>query len=61
MSEINNLNFIKKNGMNNLFKKQMKEWKCEECGELICCHNGICYNCGVENLKNKKRRYRWEN
>lgn len=60
MSEIDNLIFIKENGEYKFLKKQMKEWKCENCGELICCHNGICFNCGIDKLKIKKRRYRWD-
>jgi hypothetical protein len=60
MSEIENLNFIKEFGIKKFLKQQEKKWKCEECGELISCHNGICYSCGIDKLKNKKRRYRWE-
>jgi hypothetical protein len=29
------------------------------CGGLICCHNGICFNCSLEKLRNKKQKYRW--
>jgi hypothetical protein len=27
---------------------------------LICCHNGICFNCSLEKLRNKKQKYRWD-
>lgn len=60
MSEIGNLNFIEKNGIRRFLKQQNDEWGCKKCGELICCHNGICYNCESEKLITKKRRYRWE-
>jgi hypothetical protein len=60
MSEIENLKFIKEYGVNKFIKQQVKKWKCEKCGELICCHNGICYNCEADKLKTKKRRFRWE-
>jgi hypothetical protein len=26
---------------------------------MVCCHNGICFNCGLEKLRNKKKKYRW--
>jgi hypothetical protein len=30
------------------------------CGELISCHNGLCFNCDLEKLKSKKQKYRWD-
>jgi hypothetical protein len=26
---------------------------------MICCHNGLCYNCDLEKLRKKKHKYRW--
>lgn len=60
MSEIENLNFIEEFGIKKFLKQQEEIWKCSKCGELVCCHNGICYNCEQDKLKNKKRRFRWE-
>ena len=60
MSMIENLSFIKEHGMQNFLEEQAKRWKCPNCGELISCHNGICYSCGLEKLRNKKEKYRWE-
>jgi len=60
MSLIDNLEFIKKNGITNFLKIQEKKWQCPKCGEVICCHNGICFNCGSDKLRNKKKLYRWE-
>ena len=60
MSMIENLNFIKKHGMQNFLEEQEKLWKCPNCGELVCCHNGICFNCELEKLRNKKEKYRWQ-
>jgi hypothetical protein len=59
VSLIENLNFIKKHGMKNFLAEQERLWKCPNCGELVCCHNGICFNCELEKLRNKKEKYRW--
>jgi hypothetical protein len=59
MSMIENLNFIKENGMKKFLNSQEKTWKCQDCGELISCHNGLCFNCDLEKLKNRKQKYRW--
>jgi len=38
-------------------KKEEEKWKCTECGEIICCHNGLCLNCNLDTLlQNKKNR-----
>jgi hypothetical protein len=60
MSMIDNLGFIKLNGIQRFLEKEEEKWRCPECGGVISCHNGICFSCGLEKLKNKKRRYRWE-
>lgn len=60
MSMIENLEYIKKHGMEKFLKKEEKKWRCPECGGVICCHNGICFSCGLEKLKNKKLKYRWD-
>lgn len=45
--------------MEEFLKKEHEKWRCTECGEIICCHNGLCLNCNMDTLlKNKK--YRWE-
>lgn len=59
MSMIENLNFIKQNGIEKFLKSQEETWKCPNCGELISCHNGLCFNCDLEKLRNKKKKYRW--
>ena len=60
MSEIENLEYIKAHGMAAFLKREGEKWKCPECGGVICCHDGICFACGLEKLKNKKKKYRWE-
>jgi hypothetical protein len=60
MSMIENLEFIRDNGIEEFLRRETEKWRCPDCGGVICCHNGICYNCGLEKLKSLKRRYRWE-
>jgi hypothetical protein len=59
MSMIENLDDIKDYGIKKFLEQQEKKWKCPECGGVICCHNGICYSCGLEKLKNKRKKYQW--
>ncbi|MDW7669857.1 MAG: DUF3795 domain-containing protein [Bacillota bacterium] len=58
MSMIKNLEFIREYGMDRFLKEEEKNWKCPECGDVICCHNGLCLNCNVDTLV-KNRKYRW--
>jgi len=60
MSMIENLGYIKKNGMKQFLESQKDKWRCPDCNGVICCHNGICFNCGLDTLREKKNRYRWE-
>lgn len=60
MSELENLQFIKEEGIERFLQRETEKWRCPQCGDTVCCHNGICYNCGIEKLKTKKRKYRWE-
>ena len=55
MSMIENLLYIKENGINKFVKKENARWKCEKCGELICVHRRLCLKCSpVYEKKNKK-------
>ncbi|UNC92094.1 DUF3795 domain-containing protein [Candidatus Contubernalis alkaliaceticus] len=58
MSMIENLKFIKENGLEGFLKKEEEKWQCPECGTVICCHNGLCLNCNLETLQRNKK-YRW--
>jgi Protein of unknown function (DUF3795) len=60
MSMIENLDYINKNGIKRFLNQQTNRWQCPECGAVISCHNGICYNCRSDKLFTLKRRYRWE-
>ena len=59
-----NLEAIKKEGMERFLLEQEEKWLCPKCGGTISCHNGICYSCGLDRLKERlakgKNRYRWE-
>lgn len=59
MSMIENLNCIKEFGMEEFLKKEADKWRCKECGETICCHNGLCLNCNIDTLLVNKK-YCWE-
>jgi hypothetical protein len=60
MSLLENLAYIKKSGMEKFLRTQEEKWRCPTCGGSLCCHNGLCFQCDIERLKNKKKRYRWE-
>lgn len=60
MSMQENLEYIRDHGIAKFLKSEENKWKCPNCGGVICCHNGICFNCGLDKLKNKKNKYRWE-
>ncbi|WKY43124.1 DUF3795 domain-containing protein [Eubacteriaceae bacterium ES2] len=58
MSMIENLESIRKSGIEAFLKNETEKWACPKCGKMICCHNGLCLSCDVEILK-KNRKYRW--
>jgi len=60
MSMLENLEMIKNEGIAALLTREEEKWKCPECGGVISCHNGICYTCGSEKLKNRKKILGWE-
>lgn len=45
MSMIENLNFIKENGMQKFLDRQNEKYSCPDCGATICVHTNICYTC----------------
>lgn len=50
MSMIENLNYIKEQGMENFLVKEQEKWQCKECGANICCHYGLCLHCEMDIL-----------
>jgi hypothetical protein len=45
MSMIENLNEIKKNGIDKFLKNQREKYRCPKCGGVICIHNKKCFDC----------------
>jgi hypothetical protein len=61
MSMIENLEFIREHGIRKFIKKDEEKWRCPSCGGTISCHGGLCFQCQVSQLKEKKKnRYKWE-
>lgn len=58
MSMIENLVFIKDQGMASFLEKEEAKQRCHVCFGVICCHNGLCMNCNLEPLRQNKK-YRW--
>jgi len=52
MSMLENLDFIKENGIKPFLEKEKQKWKCPKCEGIITCHGGMCLNCGFEKFKN---------
>ncbi|MFA5021914.1 MAG: DUF3795 domain-containing protein [Patescibacteria group bacterium] len=49
MSMLENLEFIKNNGIRMFVKKEKSKWACKKCDGTICVHRGFCLNCGNKN------------
>ena len=60
MSEIENLQHIRDEGIESFLKTEEKKWKCSKCGGTISCHNGLCFDCDLDRLRKKKRPYAWD-
>ena len=35
-------------------EKETIKWRCPQYGEVICCHNGLCFNCSLDKLRQNK-------
>jgi uncharacterized OB-fold protein len=55
---IENLRSIQENGIKEFLKSEETKWRCPSCGDVICCHNGLCLHCDLEVLRQNKK-YRW--
>ena len=45
MSMIENLEYIRENGLEKFVDKEKKRWACNNCGGTICVHRGFCFYC----------------
>ena len=41
MSMIENLSHVEQLGMESFLEKEEEKWCCPQCGDMICCHNGL--------------------
>jgi len=51
MSMIENLDKIKRFGMDQFLENEQEKWRCPVCGGVICVHKGFCLNCEKARLK----------
>ncbi len=58
LSMIENLRAISEQGLESFLRKEDAKWTCSDCGNTICCHNGLCLNCKTDILRQNKK-YRW--
>jgi hypothetical protein len=59
MSMIDNLAYIEEHGITGFIEKEAEKWQCPECGGVISCHNGICFRCHPDDLRNRAIISRW--
>jgi len=57
MSMIENLNNINTKGMSQFLNQQQQKYACPNCGDTICCHNNLCLNCQLDQLKQNKKHH----
>jgi len=48
MSMLENLNYIKKSGLESFLKNEEVRWTCKVCGSGLCVHRDFCLNCKTE-------------
>lgn len=46
MSMLDNLKYIKDNGIRMFLAKEKEKWTCQKCHATICVHRGFCLKCG---------------
>jgi len=47
---IDNLLFIKDKGLKEFIVKEINQYKCPVCGDIICIHNKMCYCCDRDRI-----------
>ncbi len=48
MSMIENLNYIKEQGLEKFLKKENQKWRCSSCNGQLSAHRNNCLECGQE-------------
>ena len=48
-SPIDNLRSLKANGVAEFLRRAEAQWRCPQCGQLLCVHRAACLNCGTAN------------
>lgn len=56
MSMIENLRFIKRNGVKKFLKEQVKNHSCPKCGGAISVHNKVCFDCEADKIVSWKEK-----
>ena len=51
MSMLENLEFIRARGIDEMLENEWERWKCPACGEALCVHRRICRSCGYEDAE----------
>jgi len=59
LSMIANLETIRDVGIDRFLAQESDKWRCANCGDVVCCHNGLCLRCQLDVLR-RKRTYRWD-
>jgi len=52
MSMLENLDFIKSQGMNAFVEQETRRWSCLDCGQLTSVHRENCQRCGADTSGN---------
>jgi hypothetical protein len=53
MSMLENLEFIRTNGLKKFLEREEEKWKCKACGFGVCVHRNFCLNCKARINKNE--------
>ena len=48
MSMVENQNLLKDKGIDEFLKIQEQRYRCPSCGDVVCVHDGKCYNCNYQ-------------
>ena len=53
MSMVENLDEIKSEGLDEFLVSQQEKYRCPNCGDVVCVHDGKCYSCGYIRQKSQ--------